>query len=246
MIESPSASADAAAVAPSARLWLVRHAQASFGSDDYDRLSERGEQQAQRLAQWLAADPERHFAHVVSGNLRRHVQSLAPILQAFRDAGRPLPEAEQDADWNEFGHDAVVHAWVAAHANDARVAAARNSADRRNVHTLLAAALHGWAEGELDGAVPETWSEFGARVARARTRLDAMRGKVLVLSSGGPIARCAQFALGCDATRAVKLNLALRNTAVSEFRGGRAWEMHIWNMLPHLPAAADRGWITYY
>ena len=53
-----SAAAPTATPSGSARLWLVRHAQASFGSDDYDRLSERGEQQAVRFARWLAADPD--------------------------------------------------------------------------------------------------------------------------------------------------------------------------------------------
>lgn len=241
----------AAAHAPrtSSRLWLVRHAQASFGSADYDNLSERGEQQARRLAQWLAADPDLQFARVVSGTLRRHAQTLEPIVAAFSAAGRALPQAEQDADWNEFQHEAVVRAWAAAHPDHPLLVATQTNAhDRRTIHGLLAEALHAWARGELDGAVPETWLEFGARVARARARLESLpRGKMLVISSGGPISRSAQFALGCDEQRAVKLNLALRNTALSEFRAhGDTWELQTWNMLPHLASAADKGWVTYY
>jgi broad specificity phosphatase PhoE len=112
----------------------------------------------------------------------------------------------------------------------------------------MRAVLHAWADGELDADIAETWSAFGARIARARARLDAApRGRCLVVSSGGPIARCAQAALGCDDRRAVTLNLALRNTAVSEFRThDDNWELHIWNMLPHLSAAADREHVTYY
>lgn len=232
----------------SSRLWLVRHAQASFGSADYDQLSERGGQQADRLAHWLVADPDLRFAHVICGTLKRHAQTLVPIAQAFAAAGRPLPEALPDPDWNEFQHEAVIRAWATLHGDDPLLAAARNATDRRTIHALLAAALHAWAAGELDGGVPESWDAFGARIARARARLEALpRGKVLVVSSGGPIARCAQFALGCDAQRAVQFNLALRNTALSEFRSsGDSWELHIWNMLPHLSAAADKGWVTYY
>jgi broad specificity phosphatase PhoE len=247
-IESEPTDGRAEPAPASARLWLVRHAQASFGSANYDQLSERGEQQAVRLAQWLVSDPALRFAHVVTGALRRHTQTLAPLAQAFAAVGRALPEAVHDPDWNEFQHEAVIRAWAAAHGDDPLLAAARNASDRRSIHALLAAALHAWADGELDGTVPETWSEFGMRVARARARVDALpRGKVLVISSGGPIARCAQFALGCDAQRAVQLNLALRNSAISEFRSSRGgWDLQIWNMLPHLSAAADRGWVTYY
>jgi broad specificity phosphatase PhoE len=232
----------------SSRLWLVRHAQASFGSADYDCLSARGEHQAERLAAWLVADSDLRFAHVVVGTLRRHGQTLDRIAQAFAAAGRALPTVTQDADWNEFDHEAVIRAYANRHANDPVLAAARGSQDRRAIHALLAAALHAWAKGESDANVPETWAAFGARVARARARLDtAPRGKILVVTSGGPITRCAQAALGCDAERAVRLNLALRNTAISEFRGGiDGWQMQIWNMLPHLSSPDDGDWVTYY
>jgi broad specificity phosphatase PhoE len=231
----------------SSRLWLIRHAQASFGSADYDVLSARGEQQAQRLAAWLVAHPDLRFARVASGTLRRHAQTLAAIAQAFASAGRALPPAAQDADWNEFDHDALIRAYAQRHADDPVLIAAHGG-DQRAAHALMNATLRAWAEGELDDAVPETWIAFGARVARARAQLDsAPRGKILVVSSGGPIARCAQAALGCDSARAVKLNLALRNTAVSEFRSnGDAWDLHIWNMLPHLASPAERDYVTYY
>jgi broad specificity phosphatase PhoE len=232
----------------SSRLWLVRHAQASFGSADYDCLSARGEQQAERLAAWLVADPELGFVHVVGGTLRRHVQTLDHIEQAFAAAGRKLPAITQDANWNEFDHEAVVRAFAHRHADDPVLAAASASPDRRAIHALLAAAMHAWARGDSDADVPETWDAFGARVARARARLAAApRGKILVVTSGGPITRCAQAALGCDAERTVHLNLALRNTAISEFRDAdNDWQMQVWNMLPHLASPGDRDWVTYY
>lgn len=230
------------------RLWLVRHAQASFGSPDYDALSERGEHQAARLAQWLVAHPDLSFAHVVAGTMRRHAQTLAAVTQAFAAAGRDLPAAAPDPDWNEFDHEAVIRAWASEHEGDRVLDAARSGADRRAVHDLLTAALHAWAAGELDGAVPETWKAFGARVARARAQLQAWpRGKILVVSSGGPITRCAQAALGCDTARTIALSLALRNTAVSQFHDGdEGWQLHIWNMLPHLASPLEREWVTYY
>ncbi len=38
------------------RLFLIRHGQASFLSDNYDQLSETGESQAQALGEELTAD----------------------------------------------------------------------------------------------------------------------------------------------------------------------------------------------
>ena len=59
-----------------AELWLVRHAQASFGTDDYDRLSELGHRQSRWLGQWFA-DRDIVFDRVVTGSLRRHRETLA-------------------------------------------------------------------------------------------------------------------------------------------------------------------------
>jgi len=230
------------------RVILIRHAQASFGSADYDQLSERGGRQAERLAAWLVAHPQWKFTHVLAGTMRRHRQTLAAIESAFNAAGRALPELTHDADWNEYDHTALLRAYAEQRADDPVLAAARAGTDRHAASALMAAILHAWSAGELDARVPETWDAFGARVARARLRLDgAPHGRVLVISSGGPIARCAQAALGCDAGRAVALNLALCNTAISEFHTRAAdWQLQSWNTLPHLAMPADSDHVTYY
>ena len=70
-------------------------------------------------------------------------------------------------------------------------------------------------------------------------------GEALVLSSGGVISRLAQIALDVPNHRAVELNLALRNSALSEFHphGGRL-RLGSWNALPHLHG--QRELWTYY
>ena len=61
-----------------AELVLVRHAQASFGADDYDKLSELGWRQSRWLGEYFA---ERGIAfdRVVRGSLRRHAETIAGI-----------------------------------------------------------------------------------------------------------------------------------------------------------------------
>ena len=75
-----------------ARVRLVRHAQASFGSADYDQLSARGLQQAQHLARWLAAEARRPYGLVVRGSMLRHAQTLlsnrVPQSGRFHASGR--------------------------------------------------------------------------------------------------------------------------------------------------------------
>jgi broad specificity phosphatase PhoE len=225
-------------------LLLVRHGQASYGAADYDNLSERGHLQSRRLGDWLARGGHR-FEAVVVGGMRRHRQTADGVIEAFAAQGLSLPEPVAEPGFAEFDHEAVFSTWLRRNA-DSPVAIASRSGLPRDVGAMLQAALLAWANDELPG-LPETWTAFGERVHAAGERLEALAGggEVLVLSSGGVISRLAQIALDVPNHRAVELNLALRNSAVSEFHphAGRL-RLGSWNALPHLHGAREL-W-TYY
>lgn len=225
-------------------LLLVRHGQASYGAADYDNLSERGHEQSRRLGGWLARGGHR-FRAVVVGGMRRHRQTAEGVAAAFAAQGLDLPEPVADEGFAEFDHQAVFSAWLTRNAHDP-VAIASRSGKPRDVGAMLQAALLAWARDELPD-LPESWSAFGARVRAAGDRLEALAGdgEALVLSSGGVISRLAQMALDVPDHRAVELNLALRNSALSEFHphGGRL-RLGSWNALPHLHG--ERELWTYY
>lgn len=225
-------------------LLLVRHGQASYGAADYDQLSERGWEQSRRLGHWLARGGHR-FRTVVVGGMRRHRQTAEAVAEGFAAAGLDLPEAHEDPGFAEFDHQAVFGAWLDANATHP-VAIASRSGQPRDVAAMLQAALMAWANDELPG-LPESWSAFGARVHAASERLMARagEGEALVLSSGGVISRLAQIALEVPVHRAVELNLALRNSALSEFHPhGERLRLGSWNALPHLHG--ERALWTYY
>jgi broad specificity phosphatase PhoE len=225
-------------------LLFVRHAQASYGSEDYDRLSPLGWTQAGHLGAWLAREPH-GFAHVRVGAMRRHRETVEAVRRAFAEAGHPLPEPEEDADLNEFDHGSVIRAYLAERA-DADMRARAASPDPMVLGPMLHAAILAWANDELE-AVPERWAAFGERVARAgAAAAEASRaGPTLIVSSGGVIARLAQQALEVPAARAVDLNLAIRNASINEFsaRQGRL-RFGSFNTLPHL--AHDRRRWTHF
>lgn len=222
---------------------LVRHGQASAGSDDYDQLSERGQRQSERLGEWLAATGHR-FDAVISGGMRRHRQTEAAIRAAYASRGRPLPEAELDTGLDEFDHHAVFDRFRRDNPEHAAVLGSRDGT-LLSLGAMIHAALSAWAEDRIDD-VPESWRGFGDRVGQAGERLASQGGKdVLVLTSGGVISRLAQAALGASDRSAVDLNLSLRNSALSEFHP-RPYGLTLgsWNALPHLHD--DRALWTYY
>jgi broad specificity phosphatase PhoE len=225
-------------------LLLVRHGQASAGTDDYDRLSARGVEQATRLGHWLAGSGQPIDGALVGG-MRRHRQTFEAIAAGYVEAGgAALPEPLLDACLDEFDHHAVFDSFARDHADHPAVAGSRTGG-LQALGALIHAALGAWSEDRIAG-VPETWQAFGERVGRAGAALARHEGEhVLVVTSGGVISRLAQAALGASDRAAVDLNLSLRNSAVCEFHL-RPYGLALgsFNTLPHLHDRRDL-W-TYY
>ena len=64
-----------------ALVYLVRHAQASFGQRNYDQLSPLGHQQARWLGEWFH-EQGISFKRVMSGTLQRQRQTALEIVAA--------------------------------------------------------------------------------------------------------------------------------------------------------------------
>ena len=84
---------------------LVRHGQASFGTGDYDRLSELGHEQARLAGQDMAARGLRPDV-VIHGGMRRQRETAEGLLAG---AGWDCP-VEVDPRWAEYDADAVLDA----------------------------------------------------------------------------------------------------------------------------------------
>ena len=228
------------------RLLTVRHGQASFGADDYDRLSERGWQQARRLGDWLSGHGE-PFARVLCGGMRRHRETFDAIAAAYAERDLPLPAPQFEPDFNEFDHQAVLEGFITLQQDHPSVAGWQaNPSHPPAVFALLRDAFGCWASGALDH-FGEPWAAFRERTRAAARRLHAGMGdgSVLLVSSGGVLAQLAAAALEAPDARAVELNLSLRNSALAEFHAlPDGLRLGSWNALPHL-ADARELW-TYY
>lgn len=225
-------------------LLLVRHGQAQAGTDDYDRLSERGVEQARLLGRWLAKSGHA-IEGVIVGGMRRHRQTLDAISDGLAESGaQALPQAELDSTLDEFDHHAVFDGFARDHPQHESVLRARDGG-LQALGAMIHAALSAWSEDRITD-VPETWAAFGSRVGRASQALAGRGGRdVLVVSSGGVISRLAQAALGASDRGAVDLNLSLRNSALCEFHvRPYGLAMGSWNTIAHLGDRRDL-W-TYY
>ncbi|SAL86566.1 phosphoglycerate mutase [Caballeronia arvi] len=222
-----------------AELYLVRHGQASFGSENYDQLSAVGERQAAWLGEYFASR-DIGFDRIVVGTMRRHQQTLDAILSGL---GRPVGHIEQHAGLNEYSFRALFDALGERHYRLKALA----GGTKRDFYMGLKQVLRLWAEEKLEGPVPETWSAFQQRVRAARQAIQQGPGKrVLAVTSGGAMAVMLQQVLRAPAETAIELNLQIRNSSFCRFFFN-AETMHLagFNSDPHLDHPERREFQTY-
>jgi broad specificity phosphatase PhoE len=226
-----------------AELYLVRHGQASFGADNYDELSPSGRTQSGWLGEYFAQAGLR-FDRVVIGTMQRHRQTADAILAAMNAA--PV-EIAQDADWNEYDFQALFAALGDEGTPLGLPAGLSSTSSKKDFYKGLRHVLQLWADDRLPGRVPETWQQFQTRVQRARADLQRTGGKrVLVVSSGGPIAVTAQQILQAPAASAIALNMQVRNSSVCQYVfNDSAMSLVSFNSVPHLERADRHEFVTY-
>ena len=202
------------------QILLVRHGQASFGSSNYDQLSERGEAQARLLGQWFAQRGQR-FDRVLSGTMMRHRQTAQACIGALTEA----PAAElwsEDAGFNEYDHDAVLHCHRPefAQAGEVRRFIAATPNGNRVFQKIFEDAMARWMNGAHDQEYREPWPVFRQRCVAALERLVKAAGpsqSAIVFTSGGTIATLCQHVLRMPDQQMFALNWTLVNSAVTKF-----------------------------
>lgn len=216
---------------------FVRHGQASFGTANYDQLSELGTRQCEALGEYLSARGRR-FDRVLTGTLRRHAQSL----QALGSGLAGLPGASSVEALNEYDAEGLLRAHTGG-----RPPKTTPTGDRREHFRLLREALERWMRGELSVSGLRDWAAFRDGVAAVMDELRRQSDShVLVVSSGGPIATAIAHVLQAPAPTVVALNLQMRNSALTEFNmtPARHW-LTSYNAVPHLDHPERAGWMSY-
>jgi broad specificity phosphatase PhoE len=227
-------------------IYLVRHGQAAFGTDDYDRLTPMGFMQARLLGAYFGLRQIR-FDAVYTGTLRRHSETAQGIFEGTAADDAP-PSPQRRAGLDEYSSEALVSALKVVHAAPAAAAVRRDPLFVREHFRVLKEALLAWTEDRIRPVGMPVWRAFqdGAVAALIEARQHFPDGNVLVVSSGGPIAAIVAAVLNAPPQTAVELNLRMRNTSLTEFASSaRRHQLISFNALPHLDTHADATLSTY-
>lgn len=232
-------------------LILVRHGQASFGAESYDKLSPKGVEQAKILAQHWQALGER-FDHIYSGSLLRQRETaheLLPLIEGNPSSSIQLP------GFNEYNGDPLIRT----HLRDLREAGDLSGPsewpiqDEREFQRVFEVATARWISDDLDPrddiADFEHWGDFKARVYGAMDEVMARHGsgsRVVISTSGGVIAMALQRVLNFPDEHVIATNWMVRNSSVTRIiYGNGKLSLTQFNNLAHLENPENKHKITY-
>lgn len=214
-------------------LILVRHGQASFGSDDYDRLSARGFEQSRCLGEYFRLRGI-DFDRVICGTQQRHRQTLQGMGIEC--------EPEFAASLNEFDFHHLVAQYLSQYPEHGAI----DHKNPREFFLAMRKAVPLWSEGRLAQTI-ESWRDYHARIQAALQLItDDGAERVLVVCSGGTISALLREVLQISVTAMVELNLQIANTSVSRiaFKPGKTW-LQLFNSIAHLDHPDTQHLITF-
>jgi len=218
-------------------VYLIRHGQASAGTDDYDRLSELGQRQSTLLGEhWqrLGIKPDAAFA----GSLKRQQHTAQLVLQASQ---LDLP-VQQLIALNEYNHN---------HVDDLFSQGKRSDSQGGITFDDYHATMARWRDAgpqNLDDY--ESWQEFEVRGLDAiRAACKQHSGTIAMFSSGGIVATVLKQVLGKDFTHTMKSIWHTRNSSVTTLEVDAQTNdvsnfMVDYNTVSHLEFHSDQSLIT--
>ncbi len=236
------------------RLLLVRHGQASFLEQDYDKLSPLGEVQARLLGEYWAQRNLR-FDRVCAGPRARQRDTAGIVADAYQRAAVPFPEFFVMPEFDEHDGEYILKRSLPGLLESSQEVRGlyrsfQNSsalADRsKNFQRLLEFVATRWMNAGLVIPGVESWPEFCARVNRGISQFISQCGHgvtAAVFCSGGPIAVAVERALHLTPPNTFRVMWMSRNASYSEFLfSDDRFTLSAFNAFPHLD---DPSLLTY-
>src|SRR5579859_5815786 len=236
------------------RLFVVRHGQASFIEQNYDKLSATGETQSDLLGEYWA-HRRVVFDQVYSGPRVRQIETARIVGEAYTRVDLPWPEPVIMPEFDEYAGESVLDACLPQlveinpeirELHQAFKNSRSISEQHKTFQRLFEVVIGKWVAQEIVVDNIESWQEFSARVCQGLSKIAASDGKgkqVAIFSSGGPIGVTVQRALELAPQMTLKIAWMARNCSFTELLfSGERFTLSGFNAFPHLD---DPSVLTY-
>jgi len=211
-------------------LHLIRHGQASAGTDNYDRLSTIGQQQSRILGQWWLShgfSPKAAF----HGTLVRQRDTAELALESLLDNGR-IPPMQAHDGLNEYDHRVVESYFASGHADYAPESMSFDD------YMAIISRWRDHAQDATSDADIESWTGFKARGWQTLKELTHQHDdkELVFFTSGGVIATVLATVLNLDFEHTIDAIWRIRNTSITSFQLTESGKARLieFNAIPHL------------
>jgi len=232
-----------------ASLYFIRHGQAQFGTDNYDRLSDLGLQQARLTGDYLNKTGVQ-FDALYSGTLTRQRQTAQQLSEAY--LGSAFPSCQIDERLNELQAEEIVTLLaprLRVLEPEVGVWLDESASSKKSFQKVLRRCFHYWQalEEEVEGL--ESWRAFSTRIHACVLDIMAAQGRgknVAVCTSGGVVAAVVQRALkmadsGCYSVFEPVINASITHCLYS----GGEYSLSYYNDHSFLRLLGDKSFVTY-
>ena len=217
-----------------ARLYLVRHAQASFGAENYDKLSELGLKQSTYIPAHFSDDPTVSRA-LYRGDMLRHKETADYSFTGMTPIIHP--------GLNEFDHMNVLTVYQPDINNKEKMMEiVMNQKDpKQYIEDEFRNAIKRWMDEEGPSSYNETFRDFRARVIAAIQDIIATARKekqkeVIAVTSGGVISLYMTILMDMPLERMIEMNQHIANTSVTSLLfNDKKTTLSYYNNFSHLP-----------
>lgn len=179
---------------------LARHGQASFGSENYDNLSELGIQQAQLLGDYFKKH-NKTIDQIFTGTLVRQQDTARHFLSRFATQAQDITNSEKMAlqtipQFDEFNHRQVLlKSTEFASLDELKASIANEANPHKRLAEMFKLAMLRWHSADFvndeTGEYDESWMKFANRCHQGLEQVieQTQDGQTsLVFTSGGVIA----------------------------------------------------------
>lgn len=228
-------------------IYLVRHGQGSFGTDNYDKLSPLGREQSLLVGAHFREIGE-SIDHIYTGNLQRQRETAELLAEGLAGERPPITV---DPAFAEYEGDVILRHYAATLSQEqlSELGYPALLLDRRKFQLFLEQAARAWVEARIAADDLLSWSAFRGRIVEALERImrDEGRSKTLVIStSGGVIGTIVAHVLGLANHVGIELNWAVHNASITRLiYSDRKVSLSMFNALPHFERDGRKRFITY-
>jgi len=227
------------------KIYFFRHAQASFGADNYDALSEKGIEQTLLLGNYLTAKKFK-FDKIFVGPLQRQQHTYEIVKEIYTKNNLPIPAPIiVDGLKEHVGHialDKILPQLEETTPFKEMIAKMKTNPKRARANRLLMFQhfMNEWVEGKIEVEGVVAWKEFreDVREGLAHILQNTDSGETnAAFTSGGTISSIAAESLKVtDEKTVAALNFSIRNTSYSSFFYSKGrFNLLGLNEIPHLP-----------